>query len=55
VCWKFQFSGQIGEADSFWGLRLHPNETEEVQHTTNVGNFLTFPRRGIAPDFDIGR
>jgi hypothetical protein len=32
-----------------------PMEIEEVQNTTNVGNFLSFPRRGIAPDFDIGR
>jgi hypothetical protein len=32
-----------------------PMETEEVQNTTNVGNFPSFPRRGIAPDFNIGR
>jgi hypothetical protein len=30
-------------------------ETKEAQNTRNIGNFPTFPRRGIAPDFDIGR
>jgi hypothetical protein len=30
-------------------------EIEETPNATNVGNFLTFSRRGIAPDFDIGQ
>jgi hypothetical protein len=28
-------------------------ETEKAKNTTNVGNFPTFPGRGIAPDFGI--
>jgi hypothetical protein len=30
-------------------------KTEEAQNTTTIGNFSTFPRKGIAPDFDIGQ
>jgi hypothetical protein len=47
------FHGQIGIADRFDVWAFIPVETEEAQ-TPVIGNFLTFPRRGIASDFDTG-
>jgi hypothetical protein len=32
-----------------------PAETEETQNTKVVGDFTTFMRRGIAPNFDVRR
>jgi hypothetical protein len=32
-----------------------PAETEETQNTKVIGDFPTFPKKGIAPDFDISR
>jgi hypothetical protein len=50
---NFLFLGQIGVADLFDVWAFIPTGTEEAQNTTNVGNFSTFPRMDIAPDFGI--
>jgi hypothetical protein len=52
---NFPVLGQISVADRIDVLRLHPSGNRVSSKHHNVGDFLTFPRRGIAPDFDIGQ
>jgi hypothetical protein len=54
-CWKFLLSWLTGVAYLFDVWAFIPVKTEEAQNTTTIGNFSTFPRKGIAPDFDIGQ
>jgi hypothetical protein len=37
------------------GWALIPAKTEEIQNIKIVGDFATFPKSGITPDFDIGQ